>query len=61
MNLYPRKPSREAVEQQDQDAMDRARAHQVLDEVRSGGLVPPASVDWALRITGDLTGQRADD
>ncbi|MDE2078734.1 MAG: hypothetical protein KGI91_16945 [Burkholderiales bacterium] len=33
----------------------RARAHIILDEWKAGVDYAPEVIDWALRITGDLT------
>jgi hypothetical protein len=30
-------------------------AHRILDRLKAGEHVKPALVDWALRITGDLS------
>lgn len=46
MNLFPRQSHEDEL---------KARAHRILDDLKAGLPVLPAQVDWALRITGDLT------
>ena len=51
MTLYPRRSGRST----DTDTTARAMAHRILDRLKAGEHVKPALVDWALRITGDLS------
>ena len=51
MNLYPRKPGPSKSTQ----VRDRAAAHKYLDRLIAGRRVSQRLVNWALRITGDLT------
>lgn len=46
MNLYPRESHNDDL---------KAQAHRILDDARAGLSVDPESINWALRITGDLT------
>jgi uncharacterized protein YdbL (DUF1318 family) len=51
MNLYPRRSGRST----DTDTAARAMAHRILDRLKAGEYVKQALVDWALRMTGDMT------
>ena len=51
MNLYPRRSAGST----DRETTDKAMAHRMLDRYRAGERMPQSRVDWALRMTGDLT------
>lgn len=51
MTLYPRRSGRST----DTDTAARAMAHRILDRLKAGEYVKAALVDWALRMTGDLS------
>lgn len=50
MTLFPRKPG----PAKDQDQINKAKAHRILDRYKAGEYVASSVVDWALRVTGDL-------
>jgi len=51
MMLYPRRGGGS----RDLETRTRATAHRLLDRYRAGDDVPKERVEWALRMTGDLT------
>lgn len=50
MKLFPRNPgcSRDA------DAINKAKAHRMLDLLKAGEFIPEHRIVWALRILGDM-------
>jgi len=51
MNLAPRRPGPHA----DQERKDVAKAHRLLDRYKAGNPETEVRINWALRMTGDLT------
>lgn len=51
MNLH----RRHAGATKDTEMRDVAKAHRILDRLKAGHNETPTQVNWALRMTGDLT------
>lgn len=49
--LFPRRSG----QSKDSETRQRAEAHRLLDMLRAGMKVSEERIDWALRMTGDLT------
>lgn len=52
LRIFPRKPG----STKDLNAIAKAAAHRVLDKAMAGDKHALERLDWALRVTGDLTG-----
>ncbi len=58
MKLHRRNPGKLCTNLEDSA---RAKAHRLLDRYMAGDPTPQNQIDWALRMTGDLTADMPDE